>query len=79
MKVNDYSLAFLPLEAIDALDDIKTILNYGKYQYPVVTTIPSWVGRQGESALFIASGTIRLYVCTSDQSSANWFAIAGNM
>jgi hypothetical protein len=73
-KVSDYSTALLPQEVIDLLDDVKTILNFGKYQFAVISngSGPSWTGRQGEQVLMIGGGTNRLYVCTSDLSTTSW-------
>ena len=78
-KVSDYSTALLPQEVIDLLDDVKTVLNFGKYQFPVITTGsgPTWTGRQGEQVLQIVGNTLRLYVCISDQSSTSWNYITG--
>lgn len=77
-KVNDYNLSFVTQEMIDLTDDMKTILNFGKYQMPVITsnTAPSWVGRQGEFVLAVVGATTRLYVCTSDLSSTSWIVLA---
>jgi hypothetical protein len=74
VKIGDYNTAFLPLEVIDMLNDIQTVLNFGKYQRAVVTDPPTWVGRQGEE-VYVAANTWALYVCTSDQST-RW-ALAG--
>ena len=77
MKLNDYSLALLPQEAIDMLQDIQSVINNGKFQWPVVSSVPNWTGRAGEQVLYISGVTTRLYVCTSDQSSTNWLVLVG--
>lgn len=69
MKVSDYSNQMLPQETIDNFDDMKTILNFGKYQTPIVTAIPSWKARAGETCYYFAGATGALYLCTSDQST----------
>lgn len=76
MKANDYSLSMLPLEAVELLDDMKSILNFGKYQFPVVSTVPNWKGRAGEQVIYLSGSTGRFYVCTSDQSSSSWSIVA---
>lgn len=76
MKVIDYNLALLPQEAIDMLQDIQTLLNLGKYQKPVLSSPPAYVGRAGEEAYMITGATGRLYVCTSDQSSTSWAIVS---
>jgi hypothetical protein len=68
-KVGDYSLALLPQEVADCIDDMRTNWNYGKYQIPVVTSVPNWTGRLGEMAIYAASNTWSLMICTSDQTT----------
>ena len=58
-------------ELIDALDDMRTLLNFGKYQQQVVTTIPTWKASNGEQVLFLDSTGGRLYVNVSD-NTATW-------
>jgi len=68
-KVSDYSLALIPPEVADLLDDLKNSWNFGKYQIPVISTIPSWIGRLGETVIYAQSNTWALLVCTSDQTT----------
>lgn len=75
-KINDYSLALLPQEAADLIEDLRQNWNFGKYQIPVVSTIPSWTGRMGELAVYAQSVTWALMICTSDQTT-RW-ATMGN-
>lgn len=66
MKINSYDVHELPQEAIDLMEDIRTLLNFGKYQRQITTSIPTWVGRQGEEVMVFASGSGTLYMCTTD-------------
>ena len=75
MKLKSHDLAELPQEAIDALEDVKTAWNFGKYQPQVVTAIPTFTGRQGESVILFLGGTGRLYWCTTD-SGTTWAALS---
>jgi hypothetical protein len=75
MKIPDYSMALLPQEAADCNDDLRTIVNFGKYQIPVVTNVPNWTGRLGETAIYAQTNTWSLMTCTSDQTT-RWVAIA---
>lgn len=70
MKIIDYSLALLPQEAVDMLQDIQTAINLGKMQKTVLSSPPTYIGRAGEEAYMITGATGRLYVCTSDQSTS---------
>ena len=74
-KISDYSLALLPQEVADLLDDLRTNWNYGKYQVPVVSTVPNWTGRIGELSIFAGGDTWALMSCTSDQTT-RWAAMA---
>ena len=72
MKVSAYDVHELPQEAIDLLEDIRTLLNFGKYQNQVVTAgPPTWVGRRGEEVVHFAGTTGAFYMCTTD-STTTW-------
>ncbi len=75
-KIDDYDIKDLPQEQVDFNDDVKTILNFGKYQKTVVTSPPTWTGRAGEEVYMITGATGRLYVCTSDNTSSNWKVVS---
>lgn len=74
-KVGDYSLALLPQEVADLLDELRQQWNFGKYQIPVVSTLPSWTGRLGEMAVYAQATTWSLMMCTSDQTT-RWAAMS---
>lgn len=63
---------------IEALDEIKTLINYGKYQWAIVTNTPTFVGRAGEHVWLINSTSRILYACSSDQSATSWVVVAGS-
>jgi len=48
LKIQTYDVHELPQEAIDNLEDVRTLLNFGKYQPQVVSAIPTFNGRQGD-------------------------------
>jgi len=48
-------------ELAEALDYVRMILNYGKYQLNIVTTPPDWDGEDGETVIYNAGGTKWLY------------------
>jgi len=68
-KLTDYSLALMPQEVADLLDEIKNNWNFGKYQIPVVSVFPSWIGRMGETVILAGANTWALLTCTSDKTS----------
>ena len=73
-KLSDYELRGLPQQAIDMLDDIRDLLNSGKYQGSVATTgIPGWSANTGEFAFFSAGSDRRVYL----RSSTAWQLVAG--
>lgn len=74
-KVNDYNISFASQELIDMLDDIKTILNFGKYQWSVVSSTPTYSGRLGEHVWVVTTTSRVLYACASDQSATSWVVV----
>ena len=75
MKLSDYDLTGSPQELIDAVDDIRTIINFGKYNPQVVTSVPTWIAPRGENVLFLDSTGGRLYYNVSD-NTATWKIVA---
>lgn len=75
MKIQNYDLHQLPQEGIDMLEDIRILLNFGKYQPQVVTAIPTFNGRRGEFVIVFQGTTGRLYWCTTD-NSATWATLS---
>lgn len=74
MKIKSQDLTELPQSGIDILEDIKLVLNFGKYQFQVLTSPPSYTGRRGECVFVMAtSGTFM--VCTTDNSTT-WRSVA---
>lgn len=72
-KIGDYDDKNVDQNQRDFNDDVKRILNFGKYQMQIVTSPPTWNARRGEFALVLAtSGT--LMVCTTDNSTT-WRSI----
>ena len=64
----------LPQQAIDMLDDIRDLINSGKYQGSVATSgIPGWSANTGEFAFFSAGSDRRVYL----RSSTAWQLVAG--
>ena len=64
-KIQEYDFKGVPTEVRDFKDDVSVVLNFGKYAAAVVTAVPNWPGQKGEFVWYMASGTGRLYVCTS--------------
>lgn len=70
MKIDDYDITGLPSDPQAAIEDLRTIVNFGKYQHQVVTTFPTWRGRQGETVVVFQT-TGALVICTTD-NAATW-------
>ena len=75
MKLDEYDIKG-DQEQIDFNDDVRTIINFGKYQKTILTTgvAPSWTGRGGEEAYSFSSTSGSLFVCSTDNST-NWVAV----
>ena len=82
MKLSDYELKNLKnQQLVDAYDDIKDLVNTGKFAFPIVNAIPSWTADNGEMAFYDGGSSSilpgkRIYVRLS--SSWEVFATAGN-
>ena len=73
-KVGDQDDSKVPPNQRDFNDDVRLVLNYGKYQPQVLTSPPTYSGRRGEFVFIMAaSGT--LMVCTTD-NAATWRSVA---
>lgn len=64
MKLDDYEIKDVPQELRDFVDQVTTILNFGKYSNIVIDGSPGWEGREGESVFSVdaASGARLWYV-----------------
>lgn len=51
-KVSPYSLSSVSAELENFRDEVTTLLNYGKYQVPMVTSLPNWAGAIGEEVIY---------------------------
>jgi hypothetical protein len=62
LKLNDFNFADNN-QLQELKDEIRDIINLGKYQMPVVVTPPGWSGQVGESVLLMPStgGTTMYY------------------
>lgn len=79
MKLDDYDFARLPSEVIDFKDDVRQLLNFGKAQFQVVATAPTFAGRAGEVTLLRngTDGRLYVYMGTSWNLAVSWTADAG--
>lgn len=70
VKINDYFFQEYELNAFK--DEVRDIINYGKVQTMVVTSLPSWAARPGERVLFRPSsgGTTEYFYAGSAWVSA---------
>lgn len=65
MKVSDYDLSKLPRNGEDTVQQIRTILNLGKYQTPIVNVFPTYRGEAGECVVVFGATTAALAMCTT--------------
>lgn len=64
-KIADYELRKLGQQMIDLKDDLRDLINAGKFQFPItVNAVPGWRTNDGEMAFFTATATTdrRIYV-----------------
>lgn len=61
---------------MDFVNEVRNILNLGRYQMRIVTSVPDWTGEGGEHLLYI-SGTVRR-VYWWDDTNSTWQFIEWN-
>ena len=78
-KLDDTEFKGVSQAVVDFKDDVRDMLNNGKYQSSVATTgIPGWVANIGESAFYSSGSDRRLYLkATSSNTSKGWQLVAG--
>lgn len=78
-KLDDTEFKGVSQAVVDFKDDVRDMLNNGKYQSSVATTgIPGWVANVGESAFYSSGSDRRLYLkATSSNTSKGWQLLAG--
>lgn len=80
MKLQEYTFnqnTRKDLSLVDFLNDIIKIINFGRYQLRVVTSIPTWTGDEGELLLYVSGTVRRLYfydITNSTWQYAEWNA-----
>lgn len=68
MKVEDYDFSPILREDVELrgfVDNVKQIMNNGRYQVRIVASAPNWTGDEGEIVAFSAGGVYRLYIYIS--------------
>ena len=75
-KIDDVELRGSSQELIDFKDNVQELLNFGKYQAQVVSSVPTYLGRRGEHVWYVSGATGRLYVATSDNSTSWTLALS---
>lgn len=61
---------------VDVLNTIQSVINNGEYQLKVVTSVPTWIGVEGEFLLYISGTVRRLYFY--DVTNLTWEFIEFN-
>ena len=57
---------------LDFQSAVTQLLNLGRYQMQIITTVPTHVGDDGEHSLFISGNTKRMYFYDSTNSTWNY-------
>ena len=75
-KISDVELRGSSQELIDFKDNVQELLNFGKYQAQVTSSVPTWPGRRGEHVWYVNGTDGRLYVSTTDESTTWTLALS---
>lgn len=60
-KVDEYNFKNIPNEIKEFAEDLRLLLNNGKYSLPVLEAEPTWVPDDGETVLVSSSGNTDMY------------------
>jgi len=63
-KLVDHDFGKLNPELVDFKDEVRDLLNYGKFQLAVVSAAPTYSGHKGEAVLFLSGTGGALYFYT---------------
>ena len=55
---------------LDFMNDVRLILNFGRYQNKIITSVPTHVGDDGETSLYISGKVKRQYFY--DRTNSTW-------
>lgn len=73
MKLPGYNFGKIDSELEDWRDQLTSIINLGKVQYPTITEAPTWDGNKGEGVYVMpASGGTTFYVMRNTAWVAGW-------
>jgi len=73
-KLDDYEFKGVDQQVVDFKDDVRDMLNSGKYQASLATTgIPGWTANQGEFAFYRSGSDRRLYL----RAATAWMLVGG--
>lgn len=73
MKIQDFSFSSKFRQETDFMDfmkEVSNILNLGRYQMRIITSVPTWIGEGGEHLLYVSGSVRRLY--WYDDINATW-------
>ena len=75
-RLDDYEFKGVNQQQIDFKDDVRDLVNAGKFQFSIVTGTPTFAGGTGEFVVFLAgvnsTNSSTLYVKTGN----SWSAVA---
>ncbi len=79
MKLQDYSFSKesrKDISLVDFINDVTKIINFGRYQMRVVSSVPTHTGEEGEFLLYVSGTVRRLYFY--DITNSTWHFINWN-
>ena len=71
-KLEDVSFSKLPPQLVEFKDNLLSLVNFGKFQFQLVSTVPTFSGRNGEVTFFRNGTDGRLYV----YNGSSWNVVA---
>jgi len=75
MKLSPYNFANISSELEEWRDTLTTIINNGKFQYPTITTAPTWTGNKGEAVFVMPNSGGTTYYFMRNTAWVSWSSV----
>ena len=61
-KISDPEVKGVPQQLNEFIDDVRNIINFGTFQFPYVSTVPTFLADTGRVVIYQSGTAGRLYV-----------------
>lgn len=71
-KLDDINFSKFPQQLVEFKDNLLSLVNFGKFQFQLVSTVPTFAGRNGEVTFYRNGTDGRMYV----YNGSSWNVVA---